>query len=406
MPNNATLLPTGIRTSDIVSFAYLSRTVPHSVVDEALECTNRVTYRLRDLPNDLIVYFAIMMAFYKDANMSEVLRCVLEGVDLVFGKKGPVITSKSGISKARARVGWEPLKVIFDGIAVPIATPNTKGAFFHEWRVVAMDGCLINTADTKKNEDAFGRATNQNKKPAAYPQLRMVCLAECGTHVVFKLVTGGYFNGEITLAKSLINSLQPDMICLADRLFFGFELWNAACATGASLLWRIKANVHFEVIQVLDDDSYIALYHPSERDKENKDKPPVKVRVFDYEVADSVRKKTENFRLVTNILDPSKAKALELARLYMQRWEIELIYGEVKIRLNANQVYLRSGTPELVLQELYGLMLAHYAIRSVMHEAALKSKLDPDELSFTSAIRIIRRKLLRTGDFSPSANLP
>lgn len=403
MTPNANLLPHVPSVSDLTTVAVLLKWFPLELVEKALEVSGRESFRLRSLPAELMVYYALVMSLHKDLNSSEVLRIVLEGADRVYGKRGAKIPTKSGISHARSKIGADPLKLLFRWVCKPIAQPGARGSFFRNWRLVALDGCLINVADTQKNLSAFGRPSNQSEKSTAYPQIRMVCLAECGTHVIFDMATGGYRTGEITLAKSVIPSLQPGMLCLMDRLFFGFDLWKKACATGAAQLWRVKTDVTFVPQTTLADGSYTALYFPSPRDKENKDNPPIVVRVIDYEVTNAKSKKKEIIRLVTNILEPAEASAAELAKLYMQRWEIELTYGEIKVRLNCNEVFLRSGTPELIEQELYGLILAHYSVRCAIYEAASKRKRadDPDDFSFISAVRIIRRKMLSTGGFSP-----
>jgi len=201
----------------------------------------------------------------------------------------------------------------------------------------------------------------------------------------------GYETGETTLAKQVVGSLTKGMLCLADRNFFGFDLWQKARSTGAELLWRVKKNVRLVPCERFDDGSYLAKIYPSEKDRRN-DSNAVTVRVIEYRLV-GVPDAEPVYRLVTTILDPRQAPANKLAALYHERWEVETALDELKTHLRGSKIVLRSKTPELVRQEFYGLMMAHFAVRGLMHEAAISSDLDPDELSFVHAVRVIRRKL-------------
>jgi len=224
---------------------------------------------------------------------------------------------------------------------------------------------------------------------------------ENGTHVLFGTQLGGYGEGEITLAHKTLPSLQKGMLCLADRNFFGFDLWKKAHATGADLLWRVKKNMRLACENRLPDGSYLSRIYPSVKDWRRKTNG-VQVRVIDYSL-DGVADAEPIYRLVTTILDHTKAPAAQLAALYHERWEIETALDELKTHLRGAKIVLRSKTPDLVRQEFYGLMMAHFAIRGLMHEAALKADDDPDRLSFLHAVRVIRRKLPRFAAIPPSA---
>ena len=258
----------------------------------------------------------------------------------------------------------------------------------------------MDVADEAENEKAFGRP-GSSRGSSAYPQIRFVCLVENGTHVLFASQMADYATGEITLAKAVLPSLQRGMLCLADRQFFGFELWNLARTTGADLLWRIKKNMRLAREATLSDGSYLSHIYPSERDWRHKTNG-IKVRVIDYRL-DGVPDAEPIYRLVTTILDHNKAPAVELAALYHERWEIETALDELKTHLRGSKIVLRSRTPDLVRQEFFGLMMAHFAIRGLMHEAALKADDDPDQLSFIHTVRVIRRKLARFPAIPPSA---
>jgi Transposase DDE domain len=210
----------------------------------------------------------------------------------------------------------------------------------------------------------------------------------------------GYETGEITLAKAVLTSLRPGMLCLADRQFFGSGLWSLARDTGADLLWRIKKNMRLACEKRLPDGSYLSQFYPSERDWRHKTNG-IRVRVIDY-CLDGVPDAEPIYRLVTTILDHENAPAAELAALYHGRWEIETALDELKTHLRGAGIVLRSKTPDLVRQEFYGLMMAHFAIRGLMHEAALKADDDPDRLSFLHTVRVVRRKLSRLPAIPPS----
>jgi hypothetical protein len=282
----------------------------------------------------------------------------------------------------------------------PIAIPTTKGAWYRTWRLVSLDGSTLDVADEQVNEDAFGRP-GASRGSSAYPQIRFVSLVENGTHVLFGSQMDAYTTGEITLAKTVLPNLRKGMLCLADRNFFGYELWKQARATGADLLWRVKKNMRLACETRLPDGSYLSRIYPSERDWRHKTNGIV-VRVIDYQL-EGVEGAEPIYRLVTSILDPEKAPAKELAALYHERWEIETALDELKTHLRGAKIVLRSKTPDLVRQEFYGFLMAHFAIRGLMHEAALKAQEDPDRLSFLHAVRVVRRKLPVFSAIPPSA---
>jgi hypothetical protein len=254
-------------------------------------------------------------------------------------------------------------------------------------------------ADESDNEKAFGRP-GASRGASAYPQIRFASLVENGTHVLFGSAMGDCRTGEITLAQKVLLSLRPGMLCLADRNFFGFGLWNEAQKTGADLLWRVKKNLRLRSDKALGDGSYLSRIYASERDWRHQAQG-VRVRVIDYRL-EGVAGAEPIYRLVTTILEPRQAPAQELAALYHERWEIETALDELKTHLRGSQIVLRSKTPGLVRQEFYGLMMAHFAIRGLMHEAALEADIDPDRLSFLHAVRVVRRKLAVFGAIPPS----
>ena len=286
---------------------------------------------------------------------------------------------------------------VHDEVVKPIAVTGTKGAWYRRWRLTSLNGSTLDVADTRENGAAW---PGVSRGTSAYPQVRFVSLLENGTHVLFGTRLGGYHTGEITLAKDVVANLETGMLCLADRSFFGFELWARARARGADLLWRGKKSLVLSCDERLADGSYLSRVYPSLRDR-RKDTGAVVVRVIEYRL-EGVSGAEPAYRLLTTILDPDQAPAAELAALYHERWEIETALDELKTHLRGARIVLRSKTPELVKQEFYGLMMAHFAIRGLMHEAALKGNLDPDDLSFIHAVRIVRRKLSHFVAIPPS----
>jgi hypothetical protein len=391
LPRTIGELPTGTRITDYISLGVITKTFPLAKIRSVLSATAKTSVRQRDLPAHVVIYYVIALALYMQSSYREVLRCLLEGIQWLRKPTGDIhVTGKSGISQARTRLGWEPLRQLHDELVKPIATRETKGAWFRRWRLVSLDGSTLDVADEKANVDAFDRPV-ASRGLSAYPQIRFVSLVENGTHVLFGTQVADYRTGEVTLAKTVLPALREGMLCLADRNFFGFELWTQASATGADLLWRIKKNLRLPRETRLPDGSYLSRIYSSQRDWRNKTNG-VKLRVIEYRL-EGVDDAEPIYRLVTSILEPAQADAPQLAALYHERWEIETALDELKTHLRGGKIVLRSKTPDLVKQEFYGLILAHFAIRGLMHEAALKADEDPDRLSFLHAVRVVRRKL-------------
>jgi hypothetical protein len=393
-------LPSGTRITDFISLGVLTKTFPLTAIRTVLGSTSKASLRQRDLPAHVVVYYVIALALYMHSSYREVLRCLLEGIQWLLGPAAVVkVAGKSGISQARTRLGWKPIQQLHDDIVKPIAVESTKGAWYRNWRLVSLDGSTLDIADEKENEKAFARPA-ASRGSSAFPQLRFVSLVENGTHVLFGTRMENIETGEITLAKEVLTSLEKGMLCLADRNFFGFELWNQARGTGADLLWRVKKNLRLPCEKRLPDDSYLSRVYRSPKDHRHR-RNGVAVRVIEYRLQ-GVQGAEPIYRLLTTIVDHEAAPATELAALYHERWEIETALDELKTHLRGSRIVLRSKTPDLVRQEFYGLMMAHFAIRGLMHEAALKADEDPDRLSFLHAVRVARRKIARFASLPPS----
>lgn len=394
-------LPAGTRVTDYISLGAVAGKVPMERVHEVLKREGRQSQRQRQLPAHVMVYYVIALALYMEVSYGEVLRCLLEGLEWIglpvqrIRRTGP-----SGISQARSRLGVEPLKRLYEELVEPIAEEATRGAGYRGWRLVSLDGSTLDIADEQVNAEAFGRP-GASRGVSGYPQLRFVSLLECGTHVLFGAQDGPYSTSEIELARSVLARLRPGMLCLADRSFYGFSLWEQAAATGAELVWRMKSNAVLPCEQRLADGSYLSTVYPSDKDRRHARNGRA-VRVIEYQL-EGHPEAEPLYRLLTTILTPEAAPARELAAVYHERWEIETSLDELKTHLRGRRIVLRSKTPDLVRQEFYGLLLAHYAVRGLMHEAALRADLDPDELSFVHAVRVVKRKILTAGSFPPSA---
>jgi hypothetical protein len=401
MARTVASLPAGSRITDYISLGVIAKFFPREKVDAVLEQTGRTSVRQRDLPAHVVIYYVIALALYMRSSYREVLRCLLEGVQWLMDPSASVkVAGKSGISQARSRLGAEPLQALYEAVVAPIATEQTKGAWFRQWRLVSLDGSTLDVADTADNDKAFGRP-GSSRGSSAFPKIRFVALLENGTHVLWAARMDKYKTDELTLAEEVVPALQKGMLCMADRLFPSYKLWQRAAQTGADLLWRVKKNVRLDVDQRLPDGSYLSRIYPTSADR-RKQRKAIVVRVIEYRL-DNVPNAEPLYRLATTILDYKLAPAKELAALYHERWEIETTLDELKTHLRGAQIVLRSKTPELVRQEFHGLLMAHYAIRGLMHEAALRAGEDPDRLSFLHSVRVVQRRIARFAAIPPSA---
>jgi hypothetical protein len=401
MARTLAALPAGSRITDYISLGVIARFFPADKVRDVLKETDRASIRERDLPAHVVVYYVIALALYMRSSYREVLRCLLEGVQWLLDPSAKVkVAGKSGISQARSRLGAEPLRKLYAAVVAPIAEKRTRGAWYRQWRLVSLDGSTLDAADTAENEKAFGRP-GASRGSSAFPKIRFVALLENGTHVLWAAHMDKYATSELTLAEKVIPSLRKGMLCLADRFFPSYKLWRMAAKTGADLLWRTRQKARLDVENRLPDGSYLSRIYASTSGR-RKRRNGIIVRVVDYRLTD-VEGSEPLYRLITTILDHQQAPAKELAALYHERWEIETALDELKTHLRGAQIVLRSKTPELVQQEFFGLLMAHFAIRGLMHEAALKADEDPDRLSFLHAVRVVQRRMARYGAIPPSA---
>jgi len=381
---------------DQAGIGVLAEAFPLETVRAILKATGREGKRKRLLPASMMVYYVIALGLFVGVGCREVLRRLLDGAIWIWPDRIRVAT-ESAITQARQRLGSLPIEKLYAEVVVPIAKKLTRGAWYRAWRVVTLDGFVLDVAESDENVRTFGRPGSSRGK-SAYPQVRVVGLLENGTHVFFGAEMDRCDVGETTIARRILNKLRRNMLCLADRNFVNYPLWKEAVATGAKLVWRAKLQLVIPKIRKLADGSYLAKIYPSSKHR-RQDRDGILVRLVDYRI-DGFR---ESYRLVTNILDPAKAPALELARLYSERWTIETGLDELKTHLRGSNVVLRSKLPDLVRQDVFGLLLAHYGVRFVMHDAALSEDIATDELSFVHTLRVVHRKLPWFVSFPPSA---
>jgi hypothetical protein len=391
--------------TDHISLGVLTTQFPRDVIDQVLFETERLSERERDLPAHVMVYYAIALALYADVSTREVLRCVVESARWLGDPTTTIMPGKSGISQARTRLGAAPLEALYREVVAPVAAAGTPGAWYRGWRVMSLDGTTLEVGDTTANARAFGRPRSSRGANAtgAFPQVRLMGLLENGTHAICGAELGAYATGEETLAATVVLRLTREMLCLADRGLLGFDLWRLAAATGAALLWRAPATFALPVGERYADGSYRSELRWNSHCT-SADRTPIPVRVIEYTLS-GVPATDAPYRLVTTVLEPDRARAAELAALYHERWEMETAFDEFKTHLRGRQRVLRSKTPDLVRQEAWGFLLAHFAIRSLMHEAALGAlprARDPDTMSFTHALRVTRRTLSHVAAIPPS----
>jgi hypothetical protein len=388
------------RLTDRIAIGVLTSTVPPALVDEVLEATGRVERRHRLLPARVVVYFTLAMCLWADEGYEEVARLLVGGLSKMARWRGSWRVPTTGaLTQARARLGDGALKMLFERVASPTSTEGSAGSWWRGLRLVAIDGTVFDVPDTESNQTHFGRpGSGRGEKKAAFPQARVVALTECGTHAIIGAQIGPCTTGETTLSRGLFPLLRVGMILLVDRGFGGYNLWQRAAATGAQLCWRTKSNAVLAVTKSLPDGSYLSLLAPPQGNPG----PPIVVRVIEYTLSHpSCQKDEAPIRLITTLVDPDQAPALELAALYGERWEEENAFDEMKTHQRGAGRVLRSKSPEMVTQEIYAHLLVYYAIRALINGAAEPEELDPDRVSFVRSLRVVRCQVTDQAAFSP-----
>lgn len=400
--------PAGVRLTDRIGVGVLTRLVSRDLVDEVLAETGRVEQRRRLLPARVVVYYVLALCLFFGEAYEEVMRKLVGGLRWLRSWEGEwQVPTASALCQARQRLGEEPLRALFDRVAQPMLPAGGGRGWYAGLRVMAIDGVMLDLPDTAENVEHFGRSGNAIAE-GPFPQARIVALAECGSRAIVAAEIGECHAGERELAWGLLDRVDEQMLVLADRGFYSYEFWQQVRGRGAQLLWRVKTQINLPVYQQLPDGSYLSALAPkSMRSDIARGKPrrieryEIPVRVVDYTITNRGSDEPETVRLVTSITDPELAPAAELAALYHQRWEIELALDEIQTHQMGRPRVLRSRTPQMVRQEIWALLLTHYAIRHLMHEAADDSDSDLDRVSFMRSLRVIRRQVTDQAAFSP-----
>ena len=390
---------------DRISVGVLARAFPRGLVDEVIDSAGARERRRRVLPAWLTLYFTLALALFTDRGAARVMR-KLAGV-LAWAQRGVTVAvpSEEALSNARSRLGAEPLRLLFLKVAGFVAAPGAAGAWWRGLRLVSLDGTTLDARDEQANWQRFGgpstRTADGRRLRGAFPQVRLVALAECGTRALVAAVHGAFGTGEKTLARELLGKLGEGMLCLADRNFACWELWHDAASTGAQLLWRTGASFTLPADEILPDGAYLSrLKAPRKLRKDGA--ADITVRVVEYRLEDARGNVTETFTLITTLLDPAAAPARELAELYRARWEIETALGSLKAQMKGPGVVLRSKTPDGVIQEVWALLCACHAVRELISAAAALAAEDPLRICFVSALDVVRGPVGNAGSFSPS----
>jgi hypothetical protein len=395
-------LGSGVRLADYVSASLFACVVPATVVHEVLNAHQRNTQRSRRFPAVAGVYYSMALSLYPEAAYEELFAVVAQGLAWAAGAAEPERVSKAGISALRSKIGAAPLRDLVQRCCVPMAQPEVHPqAFYKGLRLVAIDGSCFELPDEVDNASAFGRPGSRTGI-AGYPQARCAVLVECTTHAILAANLEPYACSEWEVCQSMLPVLQRGMLCLADRGFNGFAHWKAAQAGGADLLWRVSDNRLLEVHKALPDGSFLSVLVPSGVSRAETREQQTLVRVIEYALP-GVPDSAVRYRLMTTLLDHEKAPAQELAGLYHQRWHVEAVFDELKTHLRQGRRVLRSKTAELVRQEFYGWVLAHYAVRWLLHQGATASRTPHEDLSFTGHVQLMRRAQPHSGAFPPSA---
>lgn len=373
--------------SELVTFETLTQMIPETTIDKIIDTCQVREQRIRKLPARLVIWLCILMNVFSEVDLRSVLIRMARGTRLLSDANVTILANKGSISKARYRLGSDPMQVLFEQVCQPMATPTTQGAFAFGLRLVAFDSTVENAADTPENEAFFGRQPGNSKFPgSAFPQVRCVYASECGTHAIFATVFQPYLQGDMSGAYQLLRWVSEKMLVMLDCGLFSFDMVGRIVARNAHFLGRVRSSIRPPCHQRLPDGSYLAYIRPSDYHRRKAGERRL-VRVIEYTIDDPNRPgHGEVHRLLTTLL---LYPVLDLICLYHERWEIELVIDEIDTHQRLLNRPLRSRKPEGVIQELYGLLMAHYIIRSIMHRAAVEHDLDPDRLSFVASVRLI-----------------
>jgi len=376
--------------SQELSLAAIEPIMPKATIGRVLAAEGQLTQRERKLNLIVTVLLVIMMNIYTSDSMADVLEKMAQGLRYIWPDPDYVMPNASAITYRRYQVGARPMVALFHQVCQPLASPDTPGAFLFGLRLMAIDGSTDDVPDTPANVAVFGRHQGQ-RGPSAFPQVQGVYLVECGTHAVIDAGFWPYHTSERVGGFRVLRSVTPGMLVMWDRGFHDYDMFVQTRQRGAHVLSRLPASVKPKLVQRLADGSYLAYLHPTDYQR-RKQGERILVRVIEYTLTDpNLPGYGEVHRLVTTLLDPEAYPILELICAYHERWEVEITIDEIDTHQRLLPRPLRSLKPVGVIQELYGLLIAHYLIRALMHQAAQQAGLDPDRLSFVGAIRVLQK---------------
>jgi hypothetical protein len=401
--------------TDVVGVGLLTRLVPRELVEEVVVSLGRKEQRDKRLPARVMVYFVLAMALFSRDGYEEVMRKLVAGLRYMgTWRREWRVPTAGALCLARQRLGSEVIRELYERVAVPCALRSTQGAWMAGRRLMSLDGFGLEAPDSEENAAYFGYAGK--KERCSFPYVQIAGLAECGTHAIVAAAIGRKGEGEETLADRILSSaaIEPGMLVMVDAGLYSYRHLRRVVDAGADALFRVGANVDLPILKWLPDGSYLsyaadsgakakASYRLRHGLMKITDLPGIHVRVVDYEVPDRGNG-DELITLVTTITNPDDLTAVDLATAYHERWEVELVVNELKTHQRGPAVILRSRKPELVEQEIWGLLLAHYGLRHLMREAADQAELDPDRLSFIRALRVVRRQVTDQAAFPPNGS--
>lgn len=401
--------------ADKLSIGVLTRTAPRVLVDEVVASTERREKRRRLLPSRVVVYFVMVLALFFEDSYSECIRKMVGGLRFMGNWPGGwTIPTAAALCQARQRLGEKPMKQLFERVAVPLARPGSPGSWFGDLRLVCIDGVVLDAPDTAENREAFGRS-NSGRRDSAFAHPRVLALAECGTHAIIGATIGNWRVNENKLLPDVMQFIEHDMLVMVDRGLHSIRLWRDVLARGGQTLFRVDSKIVLPRLRSFADGSFLSVLLDNDRQSPIRKTAKRAARgdarqearyLLDHGehcrvVEFTIEGSDDTYRVITSILDPDDATAVDIAQLYHQRWEIELAFDEIENHQLGPRRVLRSKSPEMLRQEIWGLLLTHYAIRAFMHESAAADDIDDDRLSFLNALRIIRHQLSARTGFSP-----
>ena len=387
------------KTAQTIPLSTLTEVIPPKAITQAIERSRCRGKRRRKLPAELIAVAIVVLGLFAGSTVRYALVKTLHGLRVRSDFTSEDPASKSAISQARYRYGPRPLRELFGLVCQPLASKDTPGAYLFGLRLMALDGTIESVVDTPENDRAFGRLKGP-RGPSAYPQIKCIYLEECGSHVVVELIIRPCHAGEQGPGRVLLRLVEPDTLLMMDRAHCCYPTIKQALAVDCHVLTRAKANLTLKPVRMLSDGTYLARMYDSSHNRKGRNGrmvpkgEPLLVRVIRYDSPDPKHPDRRIVhRLVTTLLDEQTYPAIDLVKAYHERWEIENTVDEVDTHLRAERPILRSQKPAAVVQEVYGILIAHYAVRKVMFEAAQTVSVDPDRVSFVGALRLIRDAL-------------